>query len=159
MGRRAALGDGVFAIAMRLPMFDLKIPPKEAFHGGVQLLWVALIALAPQTIAYLKSFLTPGIFWVGSKPSSASSVNRSEAWFANRGSFCVKFPCWLPFAVGVIRSSPKPTPIENRTSNQPRINNIQATHKKSPSAGPASVHQITQWNQQLDSKTLDTRMV
>jgi uncharacterized membrane protein len=62
--RLAALSDGIFAVAMTLLVLDLRAPAKEAIHGEHGL-WIALGAMAPQAIAYLMSFLTLGIFWLG----------------------------------------------------------------------------------------------
>jgi uncharacterized membrane protein len=62
--RLAALSDGIFAVAMTLLVLDLHVPIKEAVHSEGQL-QTALLALAPQFIAYLMSCLTLGIFWAG----------------------------------------------------------------------------------------------
>jgi uncharacterized membrane protein len=62
--RLAALSDGIFAVAMTLLVLDLHVPIKGAVHSEGQL-QTALLALAPQFIAYLMSCLTLGIFWAG----------------------------------------------------------------------------------------------
>jgi uncharacterized membrane protein len=62
--RLAALSDGIFAVAMTLLVLDLHVPIKEVVHSEGQL-QTALLALAPQFIAYLMSCLTLGIFWAG----------------------------------------------------------------------------------------------
>ncbi len=64
--RIAALSDGVFAIAMTLLVLDLRVPATEAIHTEHDL-WRALVALAPRLIAYVMSFMTLGIFWVGQR--------------------------------------------------------------------------------------------
>jgi TMEM175 potassium channel family protein len=61
--RIAALSDGVFAVAMTLLILDIR-PPSMTGHSEAALL-AALVALAPQFIAYFMSFTTLGIFWVG----------------------------------------------------------------------------------------------
>jgi uncharacterized membrane protein len=61
--RIAALSDGVFAVAMTLLILDIR-PPSITGHSETALL-AALVALAPQFIAYFMSFTTLGIFWVG----------------------------------------------------------------------------------------------
>jgi uncharacterized membrane protein len=62
--RLSALSDGVFAIAMTLLVLGLRVPDTTGIHDEGQL-WRALIHLAPSLVAYLMSFLTLGIFWVG----------------------------------------------------------------------------------------------
>ena len=62
--RLAALSDGIFAVAMTLLVLDIHIPPHEAIHSEAELCR-ALVAMSPQWIAYLMSFLTLGIFWAG----------------------------------------------------------------------------------------------
>jgi len=62
--RLAALSDGSFAVAMTLLVFVFRVPALEAFHSE-QDLWRALLAIAPQVVMYMMSFLTLGIFWVG----------------------------------------------------------------------------------------------
>jgi uncharacterized membrane protein len=62
--RLNALSDGLFAIAMTLIVLEIRVPPHAAIHTESEL-WAAVVALAPQTVTYLLSFLTLGIFWVG----------------------------------------------------------------------------------------------
>ena len=61
--RLAALSDGLFAVAMTLIVLDIR-PPKAGDIHSERGLWDALVALAPQAVTYLLSFLTLGIFWV-----------------------------------------------------------------------------------------------
>ncbi len=62
--RLAALSDGIFAVAMTLLVLDLRVPATEAVHNEHDL-WRALVAISPQLLRYLMSFITLGIFWVG----------------------------------------------------------------------------------------------
>ena len=62
--RLAALSDGIFAVAMTLLVLDIHIPNTENIHSEYELR-AALVALSPQILAYLMSFLTLGIFWAG----------------------------------------------------------------------------------------------
>lgn len=79
--RLAALGDGVFAIAMTLLVLDLHVPASAAIHGEREL-WRALVALAPRLETYCLSFLTLGIFWVGHQTqlSHFARSDRHLAW-------------------------------------------------------------------------------
>ena len=66
--RLAALSDGIFAVAMTLLVLDLHVPAAELIRRELhpeRALGSALVALAPQFLMYLMSFVTLGIFWVG----------------------------------------------------------------------------------------------
>lgn len=79
LDRLAALSDGIFAVAMTLLVLDIRVPASQALHvpeqvqalwqsgafAQEQALWHALSGLAPNLLAYLMSFLTLGMFWVG----------------------------------------------------------------------------------------------
>lgn len=79
--RLAALSDGLFAIALTLLVLDLHVPVSAAIHSEHDLAH-ALGALAPQLIAYLMSFLTLGIFWVGQQAqlSAFARGDRDLTW-------------------------------------------------------------------------------
>ena len=74
--RLGSLSDGVFAFAMTLLVLDLRLPAVEAVHTERDL-WLALRALAPNALAYLLSFMTLGIFWVG-QHTALSKLERSD---------------------------------------------------------------------------------
>lgn len=75
--RLAALSDGIFAVAMTLLVLDLRAPAKDAIHDDHDL-WIALGAMAPQAIAYLMSFLTLGIFWLGQQAQLSLFARSSQ---------------------------------------------------------------------------------
>jgi uncharacterized membrane protein len=62
--RIAGLSDGVFAIAMTLIVFEIRVPDPASIHSEADL-WNALLTLAPRLVTYLLSFLTLGIYWSG----------------------------------------------------------------------------------------------
>jgi uncharacterized membrane protein len=74
--RLAALSDGIFGVAMTLLLLELHVPAREAIHSDSEL-WQALMALAPQLVVYLMSFLTLGIFWVGQQ-TELNHIERSD---------------------------------------------------------------------------------
>lgn len=91
--RLAALSDGIFAIVMTLLVLDLRVPVNEVLQAqqplwasgalqSEQVLWDALIMLAPRAIAYLMSFLTLGIFWVGQQTqfNTFARSDRNLTW-------------------------------------------------------------------------------
>jgi uncharacterized membrane protein len=79
--RLAALSDGIFAVAMTLLVLDLRTPAAEAIHSGWDL-QRALVAISPQILMYMMSFVTLGIFWVGQQTqlNFLERSHRSLAW-------------------------------------------------------------------------------
>src|SRR5436190_10012389 len=62
LDRIAGLSDGVFAFAMTLIVFEIRVPDPGPI-GSEEQLWSALSALAPRFVTYLLSLLTLGIAW------------------------------------------------------------------------------------------------
>jgi uncharacterized membrane protein len=79
--RLAALSDGIFAVAMTLLVLDLRVPLVDAVHSERDL-WRALLAIAPEIVMYLMTFLTLGIFWVGQQTllNHLSRSDRALTW-------------------------------------------------------------------------------
>jgi uncharacterized membrane protein len=98
--RLAALSDGIFAVAMTLLVLDLHTPVSEAVHSETQLR-AALIALAPQFVSYLMSFLTLGIFWAGQQTqlNHFERGNRDLTWIHLAFLFAVSV---LPFSTRLL---------------------------------------------------------
>jgi uncharacterized membrane protein len=98
--RLAALSDGVFAVAMTLLVLDLHVPAREAVHSGADLRH-ALIGLAPQGVAYLMSFITLGIFWVGQQTqlNHLARSDRSLSWIYLLFLFAVSM---MPFSTRLL---------------------------------------------------------
>ena len=98
--RLAALSDGIFAVAMTLLVLDLHVPVRELVHSEGQLRG-ALLALAPQFIAYLMSCLTLGIFWAGQQTqlNHFERGNRDLTWIHIAFLFVVSV---LPFSTRLL---------------------------------------------------------
>jgi TMEM175 potassium channel family protein len=98
--RLAALSDGIFAVAMTLLVLDLRVPAREAIHGGHEL-GRALINLAPQVTAYMMSFITLGIFWVGQQTqlNQLARSDRSLSWIHIAFLFAVSL---MPFSTQLL---------------------------------------------------------
>ncbi|HEY0301044.1 MAG TPA: TMEM175 family protein [Rhizomicrobium sp.] len=98
--RLAALSDAVFAVAMTLLVLDIRPPALEHIHGDAELLR-ALGRLAPQLVAFLMSFMTLGIFWVGQQTQHAmlSRTDRSYTWIHIGFLMAV---CLLPFSTDLL---------------------------------------------------------
>jgi TMEM175 potassium channel family protein len=74
--RLAALSDGIFGVAMTLLAIDLHVPARELIHHEHELRH-ELLAISPEVLVYLMSFLTLGIFWVGQQ-SQLNHLRRSD---------------------------------------------------------------------------------
>jgi uncharacterized membrane protein len=74
--RLAALSDGIFGVGMTLLVLDLRLPVTAAIHGERDL-WEGLVALLPQLVMYVMSFMTLGIFWVGQQ-TQLNHLTRSD---------------------------------------------------------------------------------
>ena len=91
--RLAALSDGIFAVALTLLVLDLHVPV-DHFTNVVFPLWangalkdehklgLQLVGILPNLLAYLMSFLTLGIFWVGQQTqlNNFTRSNRHLTW-------------------------------------------------------------------------------
>ncbi|MGH3140935.1 MAG: TMEM175 family protein [Gaiellales bacterium] len=64
-GRTEAFSDGVFAIAITLPVLDISMPEAD-FHD----LWRGILNQWPSYLGYVTSFLTIGGIW----PTTACSA-------------------------------------------------------------------------------------
>ncbi len=98
--RLAALSDGIFAVAMTLLVLDLRVPPRKAVRSGHELGQV-LLGLAPQLVAYIMSFLTLGIFWIGQQ-TQLNHLARSDcslSWIHITFLFAVSI---MPFSTGLL---------------------------------------------------------
>ena len=98
--RISALSDGVFAVAMTLLVLDLHAPAAEAIHSEGELRQ-KLLPLLPRLLAYLMSFLTLGIFWVGQQTqlNHFERANRNLAWIHLGFLFAVTL---LPFTTSLL---------------------------------------------------------
>jgi uncharacterized membrane protein len=98
--RLAALSDGIFGVAMTLLVLDLRLPLKEAVHSEHDL-WRGLVAISPQLLMCLMSFVTLGIFWVGQQ-TQLNFLERSDrhlTWIHIAFLFCVML---MPFSTKLL---------------------------------------------------------
>lgn len=98
--RLAALSDGIFAVAMTLLVLDLRTPIRENIHSGADL-GHALLAMSPQIVSYLMSFLTLSIFWNGQQAqlNRLEHGNRHLTWIHMAFLFCVSI---MPFSTRLL---------------------------------------------------------
>ena len=98
--RLAALSDGIFAVAMTLLVLDLHVPVRDAVRSEHELRQ-ALLALAPQLLVYVMSFVTLGIFWVGQQTqlNHLERSDRSLSWIHLAFLFAVTL---MPFSTRLL---------------------------------------------------------
>jgi uncharacterized membrane protein len=98
--RLAAISDGIFAVAMTLLVLDLRDPAREVIHSE-QDLGNALLAMFPQFITYLMSFLTLAIFWNGQQAqlNNFTQANRHLTWIHMAFLFAVSV---MPFSTRLL---------------------------------------------------------
>jgi uncharacterized membrane protein len=98
--RLAALSDGIFAVAMTLLVLDLHDPVRASIHSESDLQH-ALLAMMPQIVSYLLSFLTLGIFWNGQQAqlNHFSRSNLRLSWIHIAFLFAVSI---MPFSTRLL---------------------------------------------------------
>ena len=100
--RIEALTDGVFAVAMTLLVFEIKIPgfAPEAGVGGLAR---HLAALWPNFVSYAISFFVLGIYWVGHH-NEFHFIRRSNRPFLWLNIVFLFFVTLIPFSAALISS-------------------------------------------------------
>lgn len=100
--RIEALTDGVFAVAMTLLVFEIKIPgfAPEAGAGGLAR---HLAALWPNFVSYAISFFVLGIYWVGHH-NEFHFIRRSNRPFLWLNIVFLFFVTLIPFSAALISS-------------------------------------------------------
>ncbi len=102
--RVEALSDGVFAIAMTLMIFNIKVPqiPNERVTAELTL---RLLDLWPHFLVYAISFVMLGVYWVGhhNQYRHIRRTNRILLWINNALLLCVSL---IPFSTGLVGSYP-----------------------------------------------------
>lgn len=97
-GRMEALSDGVFAVAITLLALDLAIP---LTHRTSSDLIGALLREWPGYLAYLVSFATIGVIWLGHS-GMTEYLDRVDPVFQRLNLLLLLFVCVLPFTTGLL---------------------------------------------------------
>jgi len=102
MNRLNNLSDGVFAIALTLLAFDLRLPE------GVPIgdLPNNLLQLAPKFMVYLISFVVIGGAWAGHQ-RMLKQINRGDGLLVWFNLFCLLFVALLPASAAILGRYPK----------------------------------------------------
>ena len=97
--RFVTLTDGVFAIAMTILVFNIKVPPGVTLDG--QGLWSALRQLAPIVIDYAVSFFLLALLWLQNHRhySWLKGTNRGHLWL---GMLYLMFVGLIPFTTSLM---------------------------------------------------------
>ena len=98
--RIATLSDGLFAIAMTLIVFEIRVPDPAPISTEAQL-WAAISDLAPRLVTYFLSFLTLGIFWHGQQ-SQLAYLERSDRHYSWLQLSFLAFVAMLPFTTSLL---------------------------------------------------------
>lgn len=95
-----ALRDGIFAIAMTLLMFGLKVP--GPLH---KTLFAELLDLTPKFIVYLVSFIVLGILWIGHH-NQVHFVKKTDRIYLWINIFFYFFISLVPFSAALLGEYP-----------------------------------------------------
>ena len=95
--RIEAFSDGVFAVAITLLIFQIRIPP-HAPPGGLRL---ALVGLWPSYLAFLASFMTIGVMWLNHH-RLFSKITRKDEGVIVLNLLLLLVVTWLPFPTALI---------------------------------------------------------
>lgn len=103
--RIEALCDGVFAIAMTLLVFEIKVPDLPPGHLDT-LLPAALAQMGPQFLAYAMSFVMLGIYWVAHHHQFhvVKRTNRVHVWLHVPFFMVI---CFIPFSATLLGRYPQ----------------------------------------------------
>jgi uncharacterized membrane protein len=102
--RIEALTDGIFAIAMTLMVFDIKLPPVAQM--GQWNLRHELIQLWPRFLAYVISFVMLGVYWVGHH-NQYHYIRRTDRPFLWINIFFLMGVSLIPFSTGLLGQFPE----------------------------------------------------
>lgn len=100
ISRIEALSDGVIAIAITVLVFDLKLPTGQVIDSDAGL-WAALRTLTPKFIAFVLSFMTLGIFWMG-QTAQFTYIGRYDRHLSWLTILFLLFISTIPFLTSVL---------------------------------------------------------
>jgi uncharacterized membrane protein len=95
--RIEAFSDGVFAVAITLLIFQIRVPP-HAPPGGLR---AALVALWPSYLAFLASFMTIGVLWLNHH-RLFSLINKKDDGLILLNLLLLLAVTWLPFPTALL---------------------------------------------------------
>lgn len=94
--RIEALSDGVFAIALTLLIFNIKVPVAETIKSEMELM-DALWRLSPQFLSYFLSFMTLGIYW-SAHSTQFHHISKSDRHLNWINLFFLLLVSYIPFS-------------------------------------------------------------
>lgn len=103
-GRIEALSDGVFAIAMTLLVFNLRIPSFEHSPANAEVIEKLRPMLLPLG-TYVVSFVSLGVYWIAHHNMFAN-IMRSDRVILWLNLYFLMFVAFLPFSTSIYSSTP-----------------------------------------------------
>src|ERR1700722_18695416 len=94
--RLHALTDGIFAIAMTLLVFNLRVP--VVANANDHTLWQALAKLTPDFLSFILSFSVLFIYWRGHNFVVRSLAENIDVPLTNYNAFFLLLFVFLPFS-------------------------------------------------------------
>ena len=95
--RIEALSDGVFAVAITLLIFQIRVPTQEPLGG----LWFALARLWPSYVAFLASFMTIGVIWLNHHRLFSLIAKKADGLIVGN-LLLLLVVTWLPFPTALV---------------------------------------------------------
>ena len=95
--RIEAFSDGVFAVAITLLIFQIRVPP-QAPPGGLR---AALVHLQPSYLAFLASFMTIGLMWLNHHRLFSLIVKKDDGLIVFNLLLLLVIT-WLPFPTALV---------------------------------------------------------
>jgi len=92
--------DGVIAIAITILILEIKIPPVETIHSVTDL-WTAIARLWPSYLAFVLSFTTILISWVGHH-AIFKFIDKSSSYFLFANGFFLLTIVVIPFPTALM---------------------------------------------------------
>lgn len=98
--RLEAFCDGVFAIALTILIFDIRIPANQVINTPNDL-WLAIVHLLPSLLAFLLSFMVIFITWVNHH-ASLKLLHKSSPAFLYANGFLLLTIVVIPFPTSLM---------------------------------------------------------
>ena len=107
--RLEAFSDGVFAIAMTILVFDVKLPDVAGIMTNAQL-WYTLGALWPLITSFALSFLVLAVFWINHNFLFHSFTKGIDRYLNLMNMVYLMFIAFVPFAAHLFGTYPRLQP-------------------------------------------------
>jgi uncharacterized membrane protein len=103
--RAEAFSDGVFAIAMTLLVFDIKLPTVVGAVTNAQL-WGIILTLSPLIASFVLSFLVLAVFWINHNFLFHSFMKKMDRYLNLMNMLYLLFLVFIPFSANLFGTYP-----------------------------------------------------